>query len=406
MNEAELRELLQAGEGAKLEFKRDGVRPEQLAREIVSFANMNGGQILLGVEDDGTVSGIHRPNLQEWLMDTVVGSFVSPRLIPDYEEVATANGKVAVISIHLGTAKPYAVQRGDRQDYYMRYGAICRLATREQMLRLFESGGMLAVERLPIHGSSADELDGRRLSEYFHGILGEEDRADWSPMLRLRDLLVTVDGDAASCCSYAAYVLFALEPRRRLPQAGLRLLVFPGDDMDYDANLDEVLDLPVVGIGPQKRGKFIEQTLADRALSYLQPHISEERLSGMTRIRFWDYPPEAIRELLVNAFAHRDWTRQTDVRLVVYNNRMEITSPGALPNGMTIEKIKSGQLSTRNPDIVRILRDYQLVDDRGMGIRRKVIPEMRENNGCEPEFEAAEDYFRVVLPRAQATNSH
>ena len=405
MNEAALRELLQAGEGAKLEFKRDGVRAEQLAKEIVSFANMNGGRILLGVEDDGTVSGIHRPNLQEWLMDTVVSSFVSPRLIPDYEEVATANGKVAVVSVHRGTAKPYAVQRGDRQDYYLRYGSICRLATREQMLRLFESGGLLAVERLPIIGSDADELDGRRLTEYFHGILEEDDMADWSPLLRHRDLLVAADGDAVPCCSYAAYVLFAPTPRRRLPQAGLRLLVFPGNDMDYDANLDEVLDLPVVGLGEQKPGKFIEQTLADRALSYLQPHISQERLTGMTRLRYWDYPPVAIRELLVNAFAHRDWTRQTDVRLAVYSDRLEITSPGALPNGMTVEKMKSGQLSPRNPNIVRILRDYRLMDDRGMGIRRKVIPQMRENNGCEPEFEAAEDYLKVVLPKARAAGS-
>ena len=68
--------------------------------------------------------------------------------------------------------------------------------------------------RLPIRRSSADELDGGRLSEYFHGILGEEDRADWSSMLHLRDLLVTVESDAAPCCSYAAYVLFALEPSR------------------------------------------------------------------------------------------------------------------------------------------------------------------------------------------------
>lgn len=404
MNEAELRELVRAGEGAKLEFKRDGLRPEQLAKEIVSFANMNGGRILLGVDDDGTVCGINRANMQEWLMDTVVGSFVSPPLIPDYEEVATANGNVAVVSIHMGTAKPYAVQRGDRQDYYLRYGNICRRAGREQMARLFESGGMVAVERLPIHGSSADDLDWRRMREYFQGILGEENVADWPEMLLHRDLLVAPNPDAAPCCSYAATALFALTPRRWLPQAGLRLLIFPGTDMDYNASVDEVLDLPFVGLGEQKPGKFIEQTLPDRALSYLQPHISEERLSGMTRLRYWDYPPEAIREVLVNAFAHRDWTRQADIRLIVYEDRLEITSPGALPNGMTVEKAKSGQQSPRNPNIVRILRDYRLMDDRGMGIRRKVIPLMREANRREPAFEAAEDYFKVVLPKAPPTD--
>ena len=177
------------------------------------------------------------------------------------------------------------------------------------------------------------------------------------------------------------------------------MLVFPGTDMDYDAHLDEVLDLPAVGLGEQKPGKFVEQSLPDRALSYLQPHVGQERLTGATRHRHWQYPPEAIRELLVNALAHRDWTRQNDIRLTVFRDRMEVTSPGALPNGMTIEKIKGGQQSPRNANIVRILRDYGMMDDRGMGIRRKVIPLMREENGTEPEFEATEDYLKVVLKR-------
>ena len=257
---------------------------------------------------------------------------------------------------------------------------------------------------MPVHGSDADELDDRRLREYFERILGDadadadadDDAADWRRKLLYRDLLVSTGrGDVR--CSYAACALFASEPRRRLPQAGLRLIVFPGPDMDYDASLDEVLDLPFVGLGERAKGRFIEQSLPERTLSYLQPHISHERLSGMTRSRFWDYPVEVVRELLVNAFAHRDWTRQNDTRVVVYPDRMEVTSPGALPNGMTIDKIKAGQQSPRNTHIVRILRDYGLMDDRGMGVRRKVIPLMRERNGTEPDFEATEDSFKVTL---------
>lgn len=255
------------------------------------------------------------------------------------------------------------------------------------------------VERLPIHGSGAAELDGRRLEEY-RTKLGDEGTLDWPQALLHRDLLTTPNGGGEPVCTFAAYALFALTPRRRLPQAGLRLMVFPGTDMDYNASMDEVLDLPVVGLGVQRPGKFIEQTLPDRALSYLQAHISEERLTGMTRHRHWDYPPDAIREVLVNAFAHRDWTRQLDVRLVVYQDRLEVASPGALPNGMTVAKMKAGQQSPRNANMVRILRDYGLMDDRGMGIRRKVIPLMLENNGREPEFDAADGYFKVVLRKA------
>jgi len=398
MRKSEIMAVIANGENAKTEFKRDDARPEQLAREIVSFANMNGGRILLGVEDDGAVSGVQRADLQAWLMDTVIGRYVTPQIIPDYAEVAMDDGTVAVVDVPLGAAKPYAVRRGDKLDYYLRLGNTCQLASREQLARLFESGGLVSVEKMPVHGGGMDELDMRRLREYFQDILGEEESADWQRKLLHRDLLAPANGGAETVyCSFAAYALFALQPKRRLPQAGLRLLVFPGADMDYDAHLDEVLDIPFVGLGKQQRDRFIEQSLPNRALSYLQPHISEEKLTDMTRQRHWDYPPEVIRELLVNAFAHRDWTKQNDARLTVYNDRMEITSPGALPNGMTVDKIMEGQQSPRNTNMVRILRDYGLMDDRGMGIRRKVIPLMREHNDSAPGFDAAADYFKVTL---------
>lgn len=402
MREIEIRETLLNGENSRNEFKRDDVRPEQLAKVIVSFANMNGGKIFLGVEDDGTVSGLQRDNVQAWLMDTVIGRYVTPPIIPDFEEVTVNHGRIAVVAVPMGTAKPYAVKRDDRLDYYLRLGNTCQRATREQLARLFASSGLVSVEKMPVHGSRMDDLDMRRLKEYFQHILDEDEIANWQQTLLYRDLLVQANGDTEACCSYAGYALFALQPRRRLPQAGIRLLVFPGTDMDYNASLDEVLDIPFVGLGEQKRGRFIEQSLPDRVLSYLQPHISEERLTGMTRRRHWDYPEEVIRELIVNAFAHRDWTRQNDIRLVVYSDRMEIESPGALPNGMTIEKIKAGQLMPRNTTMVRILRDYGLMDDRGMGIRRKVIPLLKEQNDSEPAFEAAEDYFKVTLWKRQA----
>ena len=172
MLKSDLHALIEAGEGSRTEFKRDGVRPEQLAKEIASFANMNGGRILLGVENDGTISGVQPRNLQAWVMDTVVGRYVVPSIIPDYDEVAMDGGRVAVIDVPAGAAKPYAVKRGERFDYYLRLGNTGQLASREQMARLFETGGLVSVEKMPVHGSVASELDHRRLREYFERILG------------------------------------------------------------------------------------------------------------------------------------------------------------------------------------------------------------------------------------------
>ena len=401
------RAIIAAGENAKIGFKRDdrNLLPEHLAREIVAFANMNGGMIMLGVEDDGTVSGVTRRNLQAWLMDTVIGRFIDPQIVPDYDEFVLDGKPIAIVTVPAGSAKPYAVRQQERTDYYIRLGDTVQRAGSEQMARLFHSGGLVSVEKMPVRGSSLADLDMRRLEDYFLNVLGEDAVADWQRTLLNRELLIADEWRAEVCnCSYAGIVLFAREPRRRMPQAGIRLLVFPGTDMDYDANLDEVLDLPFVGLKERREREFIEQSLPNRVLSYLQPHISHERLEGMRRRRHWDYPTEVIRELLVNAFAHRDWTRQTDVRLTVFDDRLEVHSPGSLPNGVTVEKAKEGLRVPRNPNIVNILRDYDYMEHRGMGIRRKVIPLTRAHNGTDPEFDATEDYFKVTL-RKQASVS-
>jgi ATP-dependent DNA helicase RecG len=162
--------------------------------------------------------------------------------------------------------------------------------------------------------------------------------------------------------------------------------------------LDEVLNIPFTGlhsaINPHE---VLEHNLLDRVLYYLQPYISEERLVSMTRERIWDYPTAVIRELIVNAGAIRDWTHPNSVHMSIYKNRIEIISPGTLPNGMTVEKMKAGQRMPRNPIMTNILRDYRFMDNRGMGIRRKIMPLMKQHNGTEPVFEVTDDSVKVTL---------
>ena len=155
MTKTELLELIADGENSGVEFKRDGVRPEELAREIVALANFRGGHVLLGVEDDGTISGIGRDDLEHWVIDTVFGRYVHPEIDPFYQEIRIGDGRrVAVVSLTEGTSKPYVVRSQDREDIYCRVGSISRLATREQQARLYQFGGMLHAELQPVSGSA------------------------------------------------------------------------------------------------------------------------------------------------------------------------------------------------------------------------------------------------------------
>ena len=119
------------------------------------------------------------------------------------------------------------------------------------------------------------------------------------------------------------------------------------------------------------------------------------------RDKDWFYPLEAVREVLVNALAHRDWTQFVEIEIGIYSNRLEVISPGAMQNSMTIEKMISGQRSPRNTLIMEILRDYGYVDYRGMGVRTKIIPLMQKYNRVEPVFELTEDYLKTILLRKE-----
>lgn len=176
MLKAELLEIVRSGENSGVEFKRDDVRPEQLAKEIVALANFQGGRVLLGVEDDGRISGIHRPDLETWVMDTVFGRYVHPMILPFYEEVEVEAGKrVAVITVSMGVAKPYVVRHGDREEIFIRMGSTSRHATREQQARLFQSGGLLHAEALPVSGTALADLDLGRLTDYVINLVGDEE---------------------------------------------------------------------------------------------------------------------------------------------------------------------------------------------------------------------------------------
>ena len=408
MLKSELLEIIANGENSGVEFKRDDVRPEQLAKEIVALANLQGGQVLLGVEDDGKISGVQREDLETWVMDTVFGRYIHPLILPFYEELALDDGKrVAVVTITQGTAKPYVLRSNNREEIYVRVGSTSRMATREQQARLFESGGMLHAETLPVSGTSLGNLDMARLADYLVNVAGDLEAPatteDWERRLEGLGLLVARE-DGRPVCTIAGLVLFGRSPRRSLRQAGVRWMSFAGDDMEYQAQDDTLVDGPMVALFEGRAGvgrQLVEPGLVERLVDRMRPFISEESNAsseGLRRERVYRYPLDALRETILNALVHRDWTRSLEVEVVNYADRLEVVSPGTLQNSMTIEKMLAGQRSPRNPIIVEIMRDYGYVDMRGMGVRRKIVPLTREYTGQDAQFDLTEDHLRVVIP--------
>lgn len=412
MLKSELLELIASGESSGVEFKRDDLRPEQLAKEIVAFANVHGGRLLLGVEDDGSISGLSRPDAERWVMGTVFGHYVHPQILPYYEEVAVDEGlRVAVITVERGTTKPYVLRHNSREEIYVRIGSVSRLASREQQARLFAAGAMLHAEAMAVSGTSLVDLHRERVESYLVEYVKDEMRPvdDDAMVKRLAGLgFMTPGPDGRFVCTIAGLVLFGRAPRRALPQAGLRWMAFDSDDKEYNALDDFVFDGPLVPLVRREEdaSQVIEPGLLDRVVERMTPWLSTEDQeidATFRRERRFHYPLPALREALVNAFVHRDWTRGGEIEVVSYRDRLEITSPGSLQNSMTVEKMLAGQRSPRNPILVEVCRDYGYVDARGMGVRRKIVPLVRQQSGKDAQFEANEDFLKVTLPKALAS---
>lgn len=412
MRTSELLELIANGENSGIEFKRDDVRPERLAKEIVALANFQGGRVLLGVEDNGTISGLTRTDTERWVMDTVFGRYVHPMILPFYEEVALdENRRVAVISIEQGVAKPYVLRHNDREDIYVRVGTKSRLASREQQARLFASGAMLHTETLGVSGTGLQDLSTERLTDYLVNYIKDpsapESTSAWHE--RLGGLgFMTPAHEGRFLCSIAGLILFGRNARQALPQAGIRWMAFAGETKEYQALDDTLIDGPLVSLTrpmPSGANSVLERGLLERLLDRMMPFVSEETAvidESLRRQRHWRYPIEAIREALLNAVVHRDWTRSLEVEVIAYSDRLEITSPGSLQNSMTLEKMLAGQRSPRNPLLVDVMRDYGYVDARGMGVRRKIVPQVRAAAGQDAQFDVTDDFVRVTMPVAKS----
>ncbi len=404
MTVTELHEILRHGENSGVEFKRDDVHPDSLAKEIAALANLEGGRILLGVEDDGRVSGLTRTakEAEAWVMNVCRDHLQSP-LIPYWETLEPEGSpQIGVISIPADCPdKPYKAKRGSAWVSFMRVGSTSREATRDEEARLYQSSGLVRYDLRPVPGTTLQHLDRERLENYFHTILQQdcppfEDDDAWTRLLLNVDVLVVDRGRAIP--TVGGLLLFGANPTRHLPQSGITATAYPSQDKDYTTVDEDLIRGPLVSM-ISRRGRTTEPGVIDRAVEFVARNMGTRAwlVKGQRR-RKKDYPIEAVREAIVNAVAHRDYTLAvTDIELSLYDDRLEVISPGRLPNSVTVEKMKQGYRAARNELLKEILRDYGYVEHRGMGVRNRIIAGMREHNGTEPDLIEEESRFIVRL---------
>lgn len=394
----ELLEFVANGESSGVEFKRDVLQNHDLARELVALSNLEGGMVLLGVDDDGRIAGLARDRLEEWVM-TACRDKIRPGIIPFFETIRDVQPgvDVAIVRVPRGF-NVHSLWHNNRHTYYIRVGTQSREPTPEELSRLFQQRGTFRAELRPVSGSTIDDLDRRRLKDYFERVRQQDVPADGDET-GWRTLLINTEIMVEDGATLSGMLLFGIAPNRFLPQAGIDAAAFPGSEKDYAARERAALRGPMTPL-MDRDGAVLEAGVVDQALEFVRRNtpMTASLEGGTRRIERPTYPDEAVREAVVNALVHRDYLlANTDIELAAYRDRLEVISPGRLPNGITPDRMRAGTRAARNQLLKDVMRDYGYLEHMGMGVPRKIVRGMREHNETEPDLVEEDERFIVRL---------
>jgi ATP-dependent DNA helicase RecG len=377
----DLRELLKNGRGQLLEVMPQP-QVEALAETLVAFANADGGTVIIGLSTSGAlVEDIQPEHLEALLLRAQ--AMCSPPVPTDWQPLDAGHGMAIAISV-ARSPQLHSVAGG---PVLLRSGTKNRALSGEEIRQLASAKGAGDYEQEVVSGATLADLDDNLITEHadkrrLRGPRGEQ----LSGMELLADSgAITSEGQV----TVAGVLLFGRNPQRWLPQSGAVLVRFAGTEPAGSASPPGYMRREEIS-GPV--GHVVE-----RLWNAIWEEVRHESvISGLKREERPEYPPFAVREAIVNAVAHRDYRlsgRRIEVRM--FDDRMEIISPGGLPGHITLDNIVQEHFS-RNPRLVKGLYYGGFIEELGLGIDR-MIDEMIQAGHPAPHFEAHPFTFKVTL---------
>ena len=369
-------------EGKTLEFKRELSSPNPLLRSVVAFANTAGGTILIGVEDKTRhVRGVNNPLALEEKVANLISDAVSPRLLPDIEILSYRSSHVLAVRVHPSPNRPHHLGGEPENGTYVRVGSTNRRADADLIAELRRYSLRQSFDEGPVPNLDSEALDFRAASESFAEFrkLTERD-------LDVLGLRTTYQGRKVP--SVGGILLYGRERLAHFPDAWVQAGRFMGTDRARIVDQAE-LRMPLAETIPAAVA-FVERHLA-AGVEFDRVHRQPQ----------WKLPPAAVREALVNAVAHADYSqRGAPVRIAVFNDRLEVENPGLLPFGLTLEDLPRGVSKLRNRVIGRVFHELRLVEHWGSGAQR-MIAACREFGLPPPVWEEVGQRLRVTLRTQQ-----
>jgi ATP-dependent DNA helicase RecG len=410
MEAIEFIKLTETGEDSHTQFKQNIHSAKSLAGELAAFSNSNGGRILIGVDDQGAVRGVTQDDvrrLNQLIANTATNN-VRPAINPETENLTIGTDLVMVVTVREGISKPYSDNGG---VFWVKCGSDKRRVTsREEIQRLLQGAGLVHADEVPVEGTTLDDLDDDHFRtflaaqfgrEYFATQFGKkafdaqfgvgsfdaqfrEDLEDSA--VSLAQLLHNLGLARDETLNLAGLLLFGKNPQRHRPAFVVKAVSFVGNDPAGEKYRDSE------DIGGCLRD------LHARTMSFLTRNLHKPQGDkGFNTEGDMEIPAIALEELVVNMLLHRDYFVSAPWRVMMFDNRIELMSPGVLPNNITVENIRNGVSNIRNPIIASFATKELPYRGIGTGIRRAVA--------AVPALELESDHdlnqFTARIPRPQ-----
>jgi len=375
MKSGDLQEFIAGGEDSRKQFKLDVRNAESLASEMAAFANSEGGTILLGVADDGSMPGVSKEDVRRLnqLIGNAASQLVRSPLTVRTENIVMGGGRIVIVlTVPKGIDKPYFDKNG---VIWLKVGADKRrVNSKEELRRLFQLSEQFHADELPTK-AGIDKLDKLRFRDFLRDVYKRDYPESPVELQRLLQNLNLATDDGR--LNLAGVLLFAEQPELVVPQFVVKAIRFPGNEIhvtDYLDSEDFAGPLPAMFAG---------------SLAFVMRNLHKVQAGRGVNVLGTPEIPEAVfEELLVNALVHRDYLISAPVRLFIFDNRIQIVSPGHLPNNLTVAKIRTGNSNIRNPILVSFVAKGLLpYHGLGSGITRALeswpdIDFIDDHEGC------------------------
>ena len=357
-------------ESRRLEFKETLPKGDQVARTVVGFANGGGGKIVFGVKNE-LREAVGIPDDEIFALEERISNLIfdrcTPIIIPEIYIQSVEGTNLLVVEIFPGNQKPYYLKgKGRRKGTYVRVGSTNRLASREILESLERQKRMLSFDGLPIYDLAPEQIDLDRFKAEYQNATGRH--ADDQHLVNMG--LMAADRDRVYPTNAALLLSDSPERVQRFPYAKIECARFKGTDTHLF--LDQAtIDRPI-------------QAAIDPCMGFVKKNIAlASRIGEIYREDRWEYPLLAVREAILNAIIHRDYSiLGGDIKIAIFDDMLEVTSPGPLPDTLAPEDLGTGRSEIRNRVLAPIFKDLKLIEAWGTGIAR-----MRRELLSYPEIE-------------------